>query len=112
MKDLTLIEHYGVNVFQFNSEPELIKKSKFSFEVQIKTEDMTLLNTLQSKIRIHQAAMNLSVQDTETKDPLSTIEGDLSVAMVEVKGLIIPKEVNRRQMDYSNKCEPVVEIRL
>ena len=51
---------------------------------------------MQSKIRIHQAAMNLAVQDKETRDPLSTIEGDLTVAMVEVKGLIVPKEVNRR----------------
>ena len=33
VKELTLIEHYGVNVFQLNSEPELLKKSKFSFEV-------------------------------------------------------------------------------
>jgi hypothetical protein len=32
--------------------------------------------------------------------------------MVEVKGLIIPQEVNRRQMNLNNKCDPVVEIRL
>lgn len=32
--------------------------------------------------------------------------------MIEVKGLIVPSEVNRRQQEFKNKVDPVVEIRL
>ena len=51
-------------------------------------------------------------QDTRTTDDLSTIQGDMIVSVIEVKGLIVPSEVNRRQQDFKNKLDPVVEIRL
>lgn len=34
------------------------------------------------------------------------------VSLIEVKGLILPSEVNRRQSDFKNKIDPVVEVRL
>ena len=54
----------------------------------------------------------MSMQDLSTQDPLNTIEGNLKVSLLEVKGLIVPIEVNRRSQDFKNHIDPVVEIRL
>ena len=45
-------------------------------------------------------------------DPLNTIEGNIVVSMIETKGLITQKEVNRRLLDASIQINPQVEVRL
>jgi hypothetical protein len=81
--------------------------------VDLKSNDLTLLNTLQQKMRIQHASLDLVSQDIDQKDSLSTIEGTLVVSLIEIKGLITAREVNRRQADFSrNVCDPVVEVRL
>lgn len=45
-------------------------------------------------------------------DPLNTIEGNIIVSMIETKGLITQKEVNRRLLDASIQINPQVEVRL
>jgi hypothetical protein len=50
--DVSLIEDHGVSVFILGKEPEFVRNSEFTFIVDLKSDDMTLLNILQQKMRI------------------------------------------------------------
>ena len=56
--------------------------------------------------------MQKKQQDTFTRDDLSTIQGNMIVSILEAKGLILPQEMNRSNIDRSNQIDPVVEVRL
>lgn len=58
-EDVKLIEEHGVSVFVLGREPEFVRNSEFTFIVDLKSDDMTLLNTLQQKMRIQHAALDL-----------------------------------------------------
>ena len=47
-----------------------------------------------------------------SRDSNETIKGEIMISLIETKGLILPKEVNRKQMDKKAKFNPCVEVGL
>lgn len=62
-------------------------------------------------IQIRQTYQQYIYQDTFTRDDLSTIQGNMFVSILEIKGLILPEEANRKNIS-KKPIDPVVEVRL
>ena len=59
---------------------------------------------------MRQAYLAYKEQDIKTPEDLNTIEGEIKVSIVEVGGLILPREKNRNERSEDCKLWPVVKI--
>ena len=64
-----------------------MQKSKFDWIIDLKVSDKRILNAIQQKIQFRQAHLAHANQDKKTRDDLSTIQGDMVVSLIEVKGV-------------------------
>lgn len=112
LSQLELIERGGVNVFNLNDEPELVKLSHYDWIVNVTVADKRILNAIVSKIQIRHTHMSLVNESTKKPDPLSTVEGSLAISMIETKGLILSSEMNRKKENRDLRIDPLVELKL
>lgn len=110
VQDVRLIERSGVNVFELDKEPALVKNAEYDWIQTISTKDKRQLNQILSKIQIRQTNLQFEQEDTFTMDDLSTIQGDIKLSILEVKGLIMPEEKNRKNFKEHLKINPIVEV--
>ena len=67
----------------------------YDWIIDMKVSDKRLLNQIHSKIQFRQGHLALEAQDNQVEEPLSTLEGRMTISLLEVKSLIVPEEMNR-----------------
>lgn len=55
VKDISLLETSGVNVFKLDQEPDLIRQCQYEWILELKVKEKRMLNQIMSKIQIRQA---------------------------------------------------------